>query len=305
MSLVLIGELSTSFLTKKRHFHLKGCRWEITLGQWQPYTKINAAVPMYPFAYSSYTGTITVRYKCKSWEVAQKKLQEVKRIRRIGRGSSEGLGRIYWREAWFEESPTALPHKRSGKIKIRKGLPYPLPYAVQDLILYGLLHDFFDTTGLNGHKSKIYIEPDLADHTLVELLKQSHSDSDHVLVTTFKKYDRIAAFLTRQRKAPRLTRYNYRAREDYQTLDFQQLAEKIAQVVNTRNVYKLYLFIQRSKALDQLNEAFEFGHTSLRVHLLLIANLIVRDYLHGCLEPFLRNYIGQFSHRSEKNTVAS
>ncbi|MFQ5977870.1 MAG: hypothetical protein ACE5OZ_07070 [Candidatus Heimdallarchaeota archaeon] len=305
MSLVLIGDIGTSFLTKKRHFHLKGCRWEITQGQWQPYIKINAAVPMYPFAYSSYTGTITVRYKCKSWEVAQKKLQELKIIRRIGRGSSEGLGRIYWREAWFEEATSLLPHKRYGKIKIRKGLPYPLPSAVQDLILYGLLHDFFDTKGVNGHKSKIYIEPELNNQTLVDLLRQSHSDSEHVLVMTFKKYDRIAAFLTRKRKAPRLTRYNYQARGEFQAIDFEQLANQIAQVVNTRNVYKLYLFIHRSRELDQLNEAFEFGHTSLKFHLLIIANMIVRDYLHGYLEAFLGNYIGQFSHRSEKNTVAS
>ncbi|MHA2496723.1 MAG: hypothetical protein ACXAEI_14670 [Candidatus Hodarchaeales archaeon] len=176
-----------------------------------------------------------------------------------------------------------------------------MPFAVQDLILYGLLHDFFDTEGSNGHKSKIYIEPALANHALVELLRQSHSDSGHVLVTTFKKYDQIAAFLTRQRKAPRLTRYNYQAREEFQVIDFQQLADQIAQVVNTRNVYKLYLFIHRSKELDQLNEAFEFGHTSLKFHLLIIANLIVRDYLHGYLEGFLGDYMGQFSHRNEKN----
>ncbi|MHA2500579.1 MAG: hypothetical protein ACXAEL_13510, partial [Candidatus Hodarchaeales archaeon] len=61
----------------------------------------------------------------------------------------------------------------------------------------------------------------------------------------------------------------------------------------------------RSKELDQSNEAFEFGHTSLKFHLLIIANLIVRDYLHGYLEGFLGDYMGQFSHRNEKNTVAS
>ncbi|MFX0113544.1 MAG: hypothetical protein ACFFB3_03270, partial [Candidatus Hodarchaeota archaeon] len=82
-------------------------------------------------------------------------------------------------------------------------------------------------------------------------------------------------------------------------------ADQIAQEVDTRNVYKLYLFIHRSKEFDQLNEAFEFGHTSLKSHLLLIANMIVRDYLHGHLEAFLGDYSGHFSHRSEKNTVAS
>ncbi|MFX0172130.1 MAG: hypothetical protein ACFE9L_09430 [Candidatus Hodarchaeota archaeon] len=122
----------------------------------------------------------------------------------------------------------------------------------------------------------------------------SHSASSHPLVTTFKKYNRIASYLTRQYKAPRITRYNYKLSEESQTIDFEALATQITQVVNQKNVFKLYELIYKSEELGLLNESFEFSYTSLKVHLLLIGNMIVRDYLHGYLDAFRASYTPQF-----------
>ncbi|MFQ5978946.1 MAG: hypothetical protein ACE5OZ_12540 [Candidatus Heimdallarchaeota archaeon] len=104
---------------------------------------------------------------------------------------------------------------------------------------------------------------------------------------SFKKYDRIAAALTRKYKAPRSSRYNWKFQESPQTIDFHALASQVQKIVDKENVFKLYLFIYQSEELERLNETLEFGHTSLRFHLLLIANMIVRDYLCGHLEEYL------------------
>ncbi|MFX0206305.1 MAG: hypothetical protein ACFFDT_09975 [Candidatus Hodarchaeota archaeon] len=48
--------------------------------------------------------------------------------------------------------------------------------------------------------------------------------------------------------------------------------------------------LKESKDLGLLNETLEYGHTSLRVHLLKMANLVVRDYEHGYLDDFQRQY---------------
>ncbi|MFX0170304.1 MAG: hypothetical protein ACFE9L_00130 [Candidatus Hodarchaeota archaeon] len=302
MQLVLVGELITPLLTNKRTFYLKGCKWRITKAQRISYLKVAIAFPSYPFACTGYTGQVTVTYQCKSLKAAKNKLKDLSQITRIGSNRSLELGKIQWLEYTFEESPPISWKKQYGKIKIRKGLPSGLPPEIQELVLYGLLHDFFHTT---IHKSKIYLEPPLENQALVEVLRQSHSDTTHLLIETFKKYDGIASYLTRRSKAPRMTRYNWQTAEDFQLIDFEVLATQIAQVVNTRNVFKLYLLIYQSQDLESLNESLDFGHTSLRYHLLLIANFIVRDYLHGYLDAFLKAYQVHFLHSSEKTAVAS
>ena len=64
-------------------------------------------------------------------------------------------------------------------------------------------------------------------------------------------------------------------------MDFIALAQHIAEAAT--NVWKLYDCIYKNKDLEQLNESLEFGHSSLRFHLVLIANLIVQDYNKGLL----------------------
>jgi len=50
---------------------------------------------------------------------------------------------------------------------------------------------------------------------------------------------------------------------------------------------KLYWYILNNKELNRLNESLEHGHSSLRNHLLVIANLIVHDFQQGRLKDSL------------------
>lgn len=273
----------------------------ITRAQQGQYSKIQTTIPMVPFVYTSFTGIIILEYKCNSLEVAKKKLKKLKNIKRIGRCKADELGRIHWLEGRIEESTAIKKRKRYGKIKIRKGLPPTLPFAIRELLIYGLLHDFVHTA---IHRSKIYVELALQDQELLSLLRESHSQTTHFLVKTFKKYDQQAAYLTRKNRSKRTTRYNYHNQNKENEIDFQQLADQITKVVNTRNVFRVYEFIYNSVELARINESLEYAQTNLRFHLLLIANMIVRDYQHGYLDEFLVQYKPHFSQSNEKNTVA-
>ncbi|MFX0115040.1 MAG: hypothetical protein ACFFB3_10875 [Candidatus Hodarchaeota archaeon] len=84
----------------------------------------------------------------------------------------------------------------------------------------------------------------------------------------------------RRIRAPTETRYNWRAKAT--DIDFARLAGDIANVPD--NAWQLYDFINRNVELDQLTESMEYGHSSLKKHLLLLTNLIVQDFLAGKLE---------------------
>ena len=86
-----------------------------------------------------------------------------------------------------------------------------------------------------------------------------------------------AAQLTRKRPAPIIGRYTWQAKQEVQRIDFTQLATEIKEVVN-KNVWNLYQYIHRSKILGLLNESMSYGHNTLRVHLLMIANMMVQDF---------------------------
>ncbi|MFW9777931.1 MAG: hypothetical protein ACFFE8_03675 [Candidatus Heimdallarchaeota archaeon] len=88
----------------------------------------------------------------------------------------------------------------------------------------------------------------------------------------------IAASMTRTIRSPRTNRYTWEAKG---TIDFEALAHELEQVEG--NIWRLYQYIYQSNELRQLNESLTHGHSSLRYHLLLIANLIVHDFLRGVL----------------------
>jgi hypothetical protein len=147
---------------------------------------------------------------------------------------------------------------------------------VQALIRYALLHDFVHT---DRHPSKIYVEVPLAEQEFLELLQQHHGENDNPLVRVFQQYDQRAAQLTRRIRAPTTDRYNWQAKNA--EIDFTQLASEITQV--SENVWKLYDYIYQNHELAKLTESLKYGHSSLKTHLLLIANLIVQDWLAGKL----------------------
>ncbi len=98
-------------------------------------------------------------------------------------------------------------------------------------------------------------------------------------IQTFQRYDQISAIMTRRIYSPRTNRYNWASTEN---VDFQEIANQIQVVTN--NIWKLYDYIYSSHELECLNESLHHGHTSLRKHLLICANLIVQDFQNGKLK---------------------
>ncbi|MHA2247031.1 MAG: hypothetical protein ACXADY_18955 [Candidatus Hodarchaeales archaeon] len=89
-----------------------------------------------------------------------------------------------------------------------------------------------------------------------------------------QKFDRQAASISRKIRSPRTNRYRW---STISKINFQNLAIELEEV--SKNFFwKLYEYIYQSKELESLNESFQYGHSSLRYHLLLIANLIVQDF---------------------------
>ncbi|MFQ5979759.1 MAG: hypothetical protein ACE5OZ_16640 [Candidatus Heimdallarchaeota archaeon] len=260
----------TPVIAKKREFYSEGCKIRINGPKRRYYNKINSGKPMYPYSFIGFLGRIELRRKIHSKKAAQQKLSEFLEIEAIGRYTSEGMGLINWISGKLERSTNA--EKRLPRVKIRQGLPQFLPLEVQRLIQVGILHDFFNTT---RHGSKIYVEPKLEDLELTKLCRNHHGPSTEKIILQFQKYDRLAARMTRRFRSPRVNRYTWSSQGK---VDFVKLAEKIAEI-NKQGVWKLYKFIHENKELEHLNESLEYGHSSVKRHLLLIGNLIVRDYL--------------------------
>ena len=235
MQLVLEGKLQTPIISKKTEFYLNECQVTLTNIKRRYYSKITASKPMYPFSYIGYLGNLVVVYNCRSKSDAQNKLLQLLHMESIGRFTSEGLGKIQWLKGEiFSEEINYISTKKTNqykKIKIRKGLPHTLPVNIQVLIKYGLLHDLYHT---RIHQSKMYVEPLLEDKQFMELLRKHHDHTDNFLINTFKKYDRLAALITRRHRSPIVSRYTWKSSKK---VDFIALAQHIAEVAN--NIWKL------------------------------------------------------------------
>lgn len=282
MKVILEGKTVTPVVTKYPVFFLKGYQAAFKKGtiRRRHYNKINATIAMYPYSLICYEGILQLTFYCRTKAQATKQIDKFMAINQIGRLQSEGLGKIQWLGGSIQKrnKDTRGFYNQTRKLKIRKGLPHDLPTKVQELLRYGMLHDFFNTS---RHPSKIYVEPSLDDPTYIDLLRDHHDNTyNSDLITTFQRYDRIAASITRKHRSPRNNRYNWKATKK---VDFPALAKQLAEVSN--NPWKLYNFIYTCNDLAWLNESFEFGHTSLRMHLLILVNLIVFDYLQGTLFP--------------------
>ncbi|MFX1253201.1 MAG: hypothetical protein ACFFCZ_16455 [Promethearchaeota archaeon] len=270
MLLVLEGRIVTPIISKRTKFSLMGCKVQIKHPSRRYYNKINTGKPMYPYSFIAYLGTIELVYKCKSKTQAKRKLKQLLEIEQIGKFIAQGMGLVNWLHGRFVNSvnlPWVTNPGSKYQLRIRKGLPHNLPDNIKQLICYALLHDFVNTS---NHKSKIYVEPELKG--LADLRKH-HDKTEDPMIKRFQKYDHLAAIITRKIRSPRTNRYNWASTSN---IDFEKLAEEIKEVSN--NIWKLYDYIYNSKELGQLNESLQHGHTSLRSHLLIIANLIVQDF---------------------------
>ncbi|MHA1331969.1 MAG: hypothetical protein ACTSR2_12930, partial [Candidatus Hodarchaeales archaeon] len=101
--------------------------------------------------------------------------------------------------------------------------------------------------------------------------------TEEPLIKKFQYYDRLAASITRKIRSPIISRYNWQAKRKLQKIDFKKMAKEIKEV-SEKNLWNLYRYIYKSKELGLLNESMNYGHTTIKNHLLIIANLIVQDF---------------------------
>ncbi|MFX0172505.1 MAG: hypothetical protein ACFE9L_11340 [Candidatus Hodarchaeota archaeon] len=272
MELTLNGRIITPIITKKTSFQLEGCRVEILHPKRRFITKSHKKQRIYPFSFIGYLGKLRLTYRCHTLAQAKAKLKDLLTIANIGRFWSEGLGQVEWLSGKFSGKTHSQKKRHYGRVKIRKGLPHKLPSNIQQLIRYAMLHDFVHTS---KHKSKIYVELEVED---LDLLRQHHDFSKNKLVQMFQRYDRLASSMTRKVRSPRTNRYTWEAKG---TIDFELLVQVLTS--HEKNIWRLYTYIYESRELQQLSESLDYGHSSLRYHLLLIVNLIVQDFLKGTL----------------------
>ena len=119
----------------------------------------------------------------------------------------------------------------------------------------------------------MYVEPPVKDKNFVELLRKYHDHTDNFLINIFKKYNRLAALITRRYCSSIRSSYIWQCSKK---VDFMALASNTAAVAD--NIWKLYDYINKSREVDKLNESLEYRHLSINFHLVLIVNLIVQDY---------------------------
>lgn len=269
MFVTLNAKIITPVITKKTVFKIAECRAVILQPKKRYINKSHKELRIYPYSFTGYLGYLQLTFKASSLKKTSTIIQDLLSIESIRRLGSEGMGRIKWLNGKISQK-RRNKKKRFSRVRIRKNLPHNLSKEVKKLLRYSLLHDF---THSSKHRSKIYVEPDIRG---IEELRSHHDHTENQLINQFQKYDRIAARRTRVIRAPRQTRYTWNSRKLF---DFNRISTEIKEV--SENIWKLYDYIYHSEELKQLSESLYFGHSSLRNHLLLIANLIVRDYLKG------------------------
>lgn len=283
MQLVLQGKIQTPIISKKTIFFIKGCKAQIIKPRGRYFNKITSGKPMFPYSLICYLGDIELRYHCNSISKIKRKLNDLLKINSIGRYSSEGLGRIQWLKGYSIKFKQLKKGKQYPRLKIRKGLPHNLPEEIQELIRYSLLHDFFHTP---QHRSKIYVEPQLEDEKFLEQLRKHHEKIEDPLIRTFQIFDQRASLITRKIRSPTYSRYKWQTNQIIKKVDFDKIAQEIKEV--SSNVLELYQYVYHSKELGLLNESLQYGHSSLRQHLLVITALIVLNFRKGELSQFLK-----------------
>ncbi len=189
----------------------------------------------------------------------------------LGRRVNEGFGKVKWLNYKIENYVRNATEKKQKKFRIRKGLGPNYPKELQRLLRALMLHDFVET---EKHPSKIFKEISIKDEEIREACLKHHNVGycKNILLPLVRYYDHLAAYMNRKSVHIRNCRYDY----ENGKIDFEKLANDIEE--RQQSAYKLYNFIYYSKELSRTVEAMKFGKTSLRDHLLLMANLAIHGY---------------------------
>ncbi len=257
----LSGVTKTPVITKRRHFFHK-CGVITINGSPRVFGKLTKGEIRAPMTFKAWHGTV-------EFIIPQSKLEPALAIESIGRYTHEGMGQILW------TSVKQLP-KRSlytpRKIRIRKMLP-KLSDTREKLMIAMLLHDFVNT---EKHSSKIYSEVTIVDEDVYKLAKNHHNyemdERELPLLATLQHYDQVSSSISRKFRWSTSSRYRADIQEK---IDFDTLKREIE--LRKHSLYALYSFIYKSQVLDEINEAIEFGFSSLKNHLLLMVNLYLDD----------------------------
>jgi hypothetical protein len=209
-----------------------------------------------PSEYKSYHGKV---------EVYTTSPEKVIKQDSIGKFQNEGMGRVVWDEVIENQQPPSP----LMEVKIRKGLPTNLTPHQKKIVTAMLLHDF---VGNDVHPSKIQYNIEIEDHVVKYLVKNHHSNEDLKDIQTIKKYDCLAASITRTIRFKSHNKFNLRFNGE---INWAKIKEQIEE--RQHSPYTLYSYIYSSKELGVINEDTKFGFTTLRLHLLMVVNL----YLDG------------------------
>lgn len=291
MKITLLGRLETPIiiskpLLKKGDYWLKVISDPITdkYPLLSPVGKLVKGERKAPTVLRAYRGFVKVSCVGYNEEKLFSKISQFLSKRFLGNSTTDGYGRVKWLDCSLEEyQPQQPPAKK--KFKIRKGLGTNYPKTLKRLLKALMLHDFVHT---EKHSSKIYQQVTIEDEEIRDACLNHHNNEEITdsLVSAVRYYDYLASLICRKKPYKRIGRYDKEKGE----IDFQQLAQAIEQ--NQHSAFKLYNYIYQSKELRRLVESLNYGHNSLRNHLLMMVNLAINDY-----------YSGKLTIKNEKITI--
>ncbi len=303
----LIGVLISPIIVNRYTFYVKGCKVTISKESKEresgyfpaplrrSYTRLTKGERRVPITRRGYKGYIIVDFPGLDAQAA-KRLQWFLEQDALGSFKNDGMGKVMWRIV-----KTVTPVKKAQpfkKFRIREGLgsyPEPVMKAITALLLHDLVHT-------EKHQSKIYQEVKIEDEEIWRACKNHHNNETkgNWLVPIIKKYDQLAAIITRRHLDQQLERIERYDKENG-IIDFKQLAEEIEDRQN--NPHQLYKYIKDSFEFERITEAIQFSKDNLKRHLLLSVNLLLNDYNKGKIK-IEKNKIKLIS-PSEKNVDES
>lgn len=230
-----------------------------------------------PTMLRAYRGYVKITYVNQSETQAKKRLKRFLSMDSLGSKGNSGYGKIKWLNWKVEPFQRQKAEHKRKKLRIRKGLGPTYPKELQRLLIALMLHDFVHT---KKHQSKIYQEINIEDEEIREACLNHHNqeESENNLLPFVKYYDKVAAYISRQKPYKKDARYDY----ENGKLDFNLIVNEIEQ--RQQSAYKLYNYIYQSNELNRIVEAMAFSNKSLRNHLLLMVNLAINSYYNGWLK---------------------
>lgn len=258
----LRGITKTPVISRRKRFF---CKYGVITIHGRPRTfgKLTKGERLPPKTYRAWYGDL-------EFIVPEHRLDDALSIECIGSFTNEGMGHIHWKEAKkLFKKPIYTPRK----IKIRKMLPTNLSEEQQKLLIAMQLHDFVHT---ERHSSKIYTEVTISDEYVYQLAKNHHNyqiDSRKIpLLPILQYYDKFSSSISRKFRWTTESRYRV---SELAKIDFDALAKEIG--TRQYSLYSLYSYIYKSQLLNKINEAINYGFSSLKNHLLLMVNLYIDD----------------------------